>query len=275
MQDDPRGASGHLTEGQLVVPDSGKISVTIGRGGIWGSNAGDTVVEAGQERLTALARESGVYRSFTQHWIIIGKNLRVLLLDFAEFTLFIPNIEVGKILPINLAYIEDETKELDGGQKLTFMKFIFQSPKLKIEAPVLNDKNVGHQVLLQNGACVFLSRIFNTRSLFAPGAGLFAPGAGPAQPPLSPGLTNQLNLNPVQLSMITEKDKKSIAPQLLKLSLPRIPGLGIAPVRGGSVDGGVGVCLSGNGESVSAGKRFGGGTRNQWEGGQAGVVVIY
>ena len=72
-----------------------------------------------------------------------------------------------------------QTKELEGGHKLTFMKFTFQSPALEIKAPVLNDKTVGYQVsynhlsngtcgqsfsaqvLQQNGACVFLSRIFN------------------------------------------------------------------------------------------------------------------
>ena len=72
-----------------------------------------------------------------------------------------------------------QTKELEGGHKLTFMKFTFQSPALEIKAPVLNDKTVGYQVLYntisichqpfflslqvlqQNGACVFLSRIFN------------------------------------------------------------------------------------------------------------------
>ena len=58
-----------------------------------------------------------------------------------------------------------QTKELDGGHKLTFMKFTFQSPALEIKAPVLNDKTVGYQVLQQNGACVFLSRIFNIPAL--------------------------------------------------------------------------------------------------------------
>ena len=39
-----------------------------------------------------------------------------------------------------------QTKELEGGHKLTFMKFTFQSPALEIKAPVLNDKTVGYQV---------------------------------------------------------------------------------------------------------------------------------
>ena len=124
--------------------------------------------------------------------------LRVLLLDFdGKFTLLIPNIELGKAFRINKADVEVtcnkwlsspspwwsqvQTKELEGGHKLTFMKFTFQSPALEIKAPVLNDKTVGYQVgvtynhlsngtcgqsfsaqvLQQNGACVFLSRIFN------------------------------------------------------------------------------------------------------------------
>ena len=127
-----------------------------------------------------------------------GFLLRVLLLDFdGKFTLLIPNIELGKAFRINKADVEVtfdkllssstpwwsqvQTKELEGGHKLTFMKFTFQSPALEIKAPVLNDKTVGYQVgvaynhlsngtcgqsfsaqvLQQNGACVFLSRIFN------------------------------------------------------------------------------------------------------------------
>ena len=125
--------------------------------------------------------ESRVTRNFSQHWIIVGKHLRVLLLDFdAKFTLLIPNIELGKAFRINKvisagscdvlthysqADVEVQTKELEGGHKLTFMKFTFQSPALEIKAPVLNDKTVGYQVLQQNGACVFLSRIFNIPSL--------------------------------------------------------------------------------------------------------------
>jgi hypothetical protein len=42
--------------------------------------------------------------------------------------------------------VEVQTKVLEGGAKLTFMKFIFVSPSLEIKAPVLNDKAVGYQV---------------------------------------------------------------------------------------------------------------------------------
>ena len=46
--------------------------------------------------------ESRVPRTFSQHWIIVGQHLKVLLLDFdAKFTLFIPNIENGKVFWIN------------------------------------------------------------------------------------------------------------------------------------------------------------------------------
>ena len=89
---------------------------------------------------------------------------RVLLLDFdGKFTLLIPNIELGKAFRINKADVEVhfhsslktflqcllqvQTKELEGGHKLTFMKFTFQSPALEIKAPVLNDKTVGYQVI--------------------------------------------------------------------------------------------------------------------------------
>ena len=105
------------------------------------------------------------FRSFTQHWIVVGRHLRVLLLDFdGKFTLLIPNIEMGKAFRINKAEVEVQTRDLEGGHKLTFMKFIFQSPQLEIKAPVLNDKAVGYQVLSQNGACVFLKRIFDLPS---------------------------------------------------------------------------------------------------------------
>ena len=59
------------------------------------------------------------------------------------------------------------------------MKFIFQSPALEIKAPVLNDKTVGYQVLQQNGACVFLSRIFNIPTL-PPNQGEPAPAQTPS-----------------------------------------------------------------------------------------------
>ena len=73
-------------------------------------------------------------------------------MDFdGKFTLLIPNIEMGKAFRINKAEVEVQTRDLEGGHKLTFMKFIFQSPQLEIKAPVLNDKAVGYQVLSQNG----------------------------------------------------------------------------------------------------------------------------
>ena len=46
-----------------------------------------------------------------------------------------------------LQCLQVQTKELEGGHKLTFMKFTFQSPALEIKAPVLNDKTVGYQVI--------------------------------------------------------------------------------------------------------------------------------
>ena len=118
---------------------------------------------------------------------MVGKRLRVLLLDFdAKFTLLIPNIEPGKAFRINKADVEVQTKELEGGVKLTFMKFLFQSPQLEIKAPVLNDKEVGYRVLSQNGACVFLKRILNL-----PPPGQVGPGPGPpvhpGGPPVHPG----------------------------------------------------------------------------------------
>ena len=53
-------SSGELAFGQLVVTDSGEITVTIGRGD-WCEVAGEeglTVVDAGQERVTARIGES-------------------------------------------------------------------------------------------------------------------------------------------------------------------------------------------------------------------------
>ena len=69
--------------------------------------------------------ENRVTRTFSQHWIIVGKHLRlglpvltvnmililylvrVLLLDFdGKFTLLIPNIELGKAFRINKADVE-------------------------------------------------------------------------------------------------------------------------------------------------------------------------
>jgi len=53
------------------------------------------------------------------------------------------------------------SKEVERGQQRTFTKFIFRSPALEIEAPIINDETVGYQLLQQNGACVFLGRIYD------------------------------------------------------------------------------------------------------------------
>ena len=50
------------------------------------------------------------------------------------------------MLRLNRADVEVQTRDLEGGVKLTFMKFTFASPALEIKAPVLNDKTVGFQV---------------------------------------------------------------------------------------------------------------------------------
>ena len=40
---------------------------------------------------------NSIFRTFSQHWIVVGGALRVLLLDFdGKFNLLIPNIEIGK-----------------------------------------------------------------------------------------------------------------------------------------------------------------------------------
>jgi len=108
------------------------------------------------------AVETRVTYTFTQHWISVGRHLSVLLLDFdCKFTLLIPNIEPGNVFRITEADVEVRSKEVERGQQRTFMKFIFRSPALEIEAPILNDETVGYQLLQQNGACVFLGRIYD------------------------------------------------------------------------------------------------------------------
>ena len=57
------------------------------------------------------------------------------------------NFCIKTVHRINRADVEVQTKALEGGHKLTFMKFIFVSPSLEIKAPVLNDKAVGYQVV--------------------------------------------------------------------------------------------------------------------------------
>jgi hypothetical protein len=38
---------------------------------------------------------------FSQHWIVVGENLRVLLLDFqSKFTLLVPNVLTGFRTPV-------------------------------------------------------------------------------------------------------------------------------------------------------------------------------
>ena len=72
MQDDGHGSSsGELAFGQLVVSDSGEITVTIGRGD-WSEVAGEeglTVVEAGQERVVARSGESMLVQLRSQNMV--------------------------------------------------------------------------------------------------------------------------------------------------------------------------------------------------------------
>ena len=85
----------------------------------------------------------------------------MLLLDFeGSFTLLIPNVEHGKAFRANSANVEVQRKD-NGQQQLTFMKFTFSNPPMEISAPVLQDKQMGFQVLKQNSACVFLGRILD------------------------------------------------------------------------------------------------------------------
>ena len=93
---------------------------------------------------------------------MIGGQIKVLLLDFeGSFTLLIPNVEHGKAFRANSANVEVQRKD-NGQQQLTFMKFTFSNPPMEISAPVLQDKQMGFQVLKQNSACVFLGRILDT-----------------------------------------------------------------------------------------------------------------
>jgi hypothetical protein len=59
-------------------------------------------------------------KTFTQHWIRMGKDLPVLLLDFSRsFSLLIPNIEAGKSFQSNNTSVEVLTKTLGLGQQVT------------------------------------------------------------------------------------------------------------------------------------------------------------
>ena len=90
----------------------------------------------------------------------MGKDLPVLLLDFSRsFSLLIPNIGTGKSFHSSNTTVEVLTKTLSSGQQITFMKFLFESPVLTIEAPVLSDRQMMFKVLKQNSACVLLECI--------------------------------------------------------------------------------------------------------------------
>ena len=90
----------------------------------------------------------------------MGKDLPVLLLDFSRsFSLLVPNIEAGKSFHSNNTSVEVLTKTLSSGQQITFMKFLFESPVITIEAPVLSDRQMMYKVLRQNSAGVLLECI--------------------------------------------------------------------------------------------------------------------
>ena len=105
----------------------------------------------------------GVTKEFTQHRIVVGKDLKVLLLDFdGTFALLIPNIKEGVAFEGNTTNVEVQRKHLGNGQTLTFMKFQFQSPPTEITAPVLDNRNTGVDVLRSNSACVLLGNILGS-----------------------------------------------------------------------------------------------------------------
>ena len=77
-------------------------------------------------------------KTFTQHWVRMGKDLPVLLLDFSRsFSLLIPNIEAGKSFTSNNTSVEVLTKILGSGQQVIlflqafylndFLKFAFRT----------------------------------------------------------------------------------------------------------------------------------------------------
>ena len=53
------GGSGHLTEGEVEVPQSGQLEVTIGRGGKMSDGEETVVAGAGGSRVTARGGEHG------------------------------------------------------------------------------------------------------------------------------------------------------------------------------------------------------------------------
>jgi hypothetical protein len=85
--------------------------------------------------LTMVEKLDPLYLSYTGTWV----RKTAFLIYFISAWFF-------RFIRINRADVEVQTKVLEGGAKLTFMKFIFVSPSLEIKAPVLNDKAVGYQV---------------------------------------------------------------------------------------------------------------------------------
>ena len=106
---------------------------------------------------------NGVTKMFTQHWVVVGCSIRVLLLDFdGRFTLLIPSVEPLNAFRTNQVNVEAKKKDINNGQQqLTFMRFQFADPPMEISAPVLLDEQMGFQVLKQKTACVFWGRILD------------------------------------------------------------------------------------------------------------------
>lgn len=79
------------------------------------SNVATTISPSYQAVTTKVTR-----KTFTQHWVRMGKDLPVLLLDFSRsFSLLIPNIEAGKSFNSNNTSVEVLTKKLGSGQQVT------------------------------------------------------------------------------------------------------------------------------------------------------------
>ena len=79
------------------------------------TNVATTISPSYQAVTTKVTR-----KTFTQHWVRMGKDLPVLLLDFSRsFSLLIPNIEAGKSFNSNNTSVEVLTKKLGSGQQVT------------------------------------------------------------------------------------------------------------------------------------------------------------
>ena len=97
-------------------------------------------------------------KSFTQHWVGI-EDLKVLMLDFKAFQLFVPNMR-NNYFHVCTTEVAVQVNTTQHGRNDTCLIFRFLAPPLELLALVLEDIDFGCRLLKKNQPFVLLEKDF-------------------------------------------------------------------------------------------------------------------